>query len=108
MLGHISAHWRGELSLERSILLSVLVITLFALIVWLIALQVPSALPFTEAILILALVFLTWASVGIFRCTVKIVRSPGSTSSRKLVSTVSLAVTLAGVAFLMIGGFTGS
>jgi hypothetical protein len=107
MSEYVGAHWRGELSLEKSVFGSLLVLILLALFVWLIALRIPLALPFTQATLIVVLCFIAWASIGIARCTIKIMKSPGATPARKLVAVISLVVTLAAVAVLVIGGFSG-
>jgi hypothetical protein len=109
MRSWVVAHWRGQLSLFRSLILNgvvgglVIVLSLPPLGAAIRFLALPSPGYLISAVVVLAAVSLyaVWAVVGILRCSLRVFRSPTSSRVEKLVGAGLLigvlAVVLAGV-----------
>jgi hypothetical protein len=92
------AHWRGEHSLAKSVLLNGLLsyLALTAALVY-VGRNVLTSQAFVYSGMAMFLAWFVWASVGISRCAIRIARSSDSSLPRKILAVLALIGLIAAV-----------
>lgn len=90
MLGYLKAHWRGELSLVKSVFLNGLLayLVLVAALVFTVEFLKPQLFFYVGMAVFFA--WGTWALVGISRVAIKNVKSSGTSTLQKIVAILAL------------------
>ena len=99
LLGYFGAHWRGELSMAKSILLNGLLAYVLLVAAFVSAGQVLTSPLFFFAGMAVFLAWGAWAIVGIGRCAIKSLRADDSSFLRKVVAVFALILVVTVVVF---------